>query len=186
MSRDTPALSPHQQAMVELWDKHMRYEFDTHSVQDTMDTMVEFPINVNVPVMTGGVGYQQVQQYYADHFITRNPPDAQITLVTRTVGSDRIVDEMVMRFTHSLEMDWMLPGIQPTGRVVEVAIVAIVQFQDGLIASEHIYWDQASVLAQVGLLETRDLPVVGADSARKVLDPVGLPTNELIPRTIRP
>jgi carboxymethylenebutenolidase len=170
--------------MVELWDKHMQYEFDSHSVQDTMDTMVEFPINVNVPVMTGGIGYRQVQGYYTRHFIPKNPPDAQITLVSRTVGSDRIVDEMVMSFTHSLEMDWMLPGIPPTGRPVEVAIVAIVQFETGLIASEHIYWDQASVLVQLGLLDTKRLPVLGAESARKVLDPTALPTNHLIERAM--
>ena len=172
--------------MVELWDRHMQHEFESHSVQDTMDTMVEFPINVNVPVMTGGAGYQQVQRYYAEHFIPKNPPDAQITLVSRTVGADRIVDEMVMRFTHSLQMDWMLPGIEPTGKTVEVAIVAIVQFEDGLIASEHIYWDQASVLVQIGALDAGHLPVIGADSARKVLDPLALPTNELITRASGP
>ena len=75
----------------------------------------------------------------------------------------------------------MLPGIAPTNRRVEVALVAIVRFKDGKLAHEHIYWDQASVLVQIGLLDPVNLPVVGIDSAKKVLDP-SLPANELMPR----
>jgi carboxymethylenebutenolidase len=101
--------------------------------------------------------------------------------VSRTVGEDQLVDEMVIRFTHSIAMDWMLPGVAPTGRRVEVALVVIVRFRDGKLAHEHIYWDQASVLAQLGLLDPRTLPVAGAESARKVLDPK-LPANALIRR----
>jgi carboxymethylenebutenolidase len=185
MPVDPTSLSASQRAMVELWDKHMEYEFGVHSVQDTMDTMVESPVNINVPLLTGGVGYREVQDYYTRYFIPKNPPDAEITLLSRTVGSDRIVDEMVMRFTHSLEMDWMLPGIPATGKRVEVAIVAIVAFEDGLIASEHIYWDQASVLVQLGLLEADGLPVAGVDTVRKLLEPAALPSNRLIERARR-
>ena len=96
--------------------------------------------------------------------------------VSRTIGSDQLVDEMVITFTHDVEMDWMLPGIPPTGRRVEVALVVIVRFRDGKLAHEHIYWDQASVLVQIGLLDPEKLPVAGVDSARKVLDPA-LPAN---------
>lgn len=109
------------------------------------------------------------------------PPDTEMTLISRTIGSDRLVDEMVFRFTHTLRMDWMLPGIPPTGKRVEVPLVAIVQFRDGKLACEHIYWDQASVLVQIGLLDPQGLPVAGIESARKLLDP-SLPSNTLITR----
>src|SRR5467141_1994342 len=106
------------------------------------------------------------------------PPDMEMTPVSRTIGTDQLVDEMVISFTHTTEMDWMLPGIAPTGRRVEVALVVIVRFRDGKLAHEHIYWDQASVLAQLGLLDADKLPVGGADSAKKALDP-SLPANAL-------
>jgi carboxymethylenebutenolidase len=91
--------------------------------------------------------------------------------VSLTVGEDQIVDEMVFRFTHTQEMPWMLPGIAPTNRRVEIPLVAIVKFRDGKVAHEHIYWDQASVLKQIGLLDDRDLPIFGIETARKTLDP---------------
>jgi carboxymethylenebutenolidase len=86
------------------------------------------------------------------------------------VGHDQIVDELVISFTHTMEIEWMLPGVPPTGRPVEVAFAVIVGVKDGKISHEHIYWDQASVLAQIGLLNPDGLPVVGAESARRVLD----------------
>ena len=109
------------------------------------------------------------------------PPDMEMTPVSRTIGTDQLVDEMVISFTHTIEMDWMLPGIPPTGRPVEVPLVVIVRFRDGKLAHEHIYWDQASVLVQLGLLDSEKLPVVGVESARKVLDPAML-ANRLIKR----
>ena len=112
------------------------------------------------------------------------PPDMAMTPVSRTVGVDQLVDEMVVSFTHTIEMDWMLPGIAPTGRRVEVALVVIVRFRDGKLAHEHIYWDQASVLAQLGLIDPAALPVATAESARKVLDPTQ-PSNTLIERVHR-
>ena len=101
--------------------------------------------------------------------------------ISRTIGSDRLVDEMIVRFTHSIEMDWMLPGIAPTGKRVECATVAIVQFRDGKLFNEHIYWDQASVLVQLGLLDPSTLPIAGVETARKVADP-SLPSNQLMQR----
>ena len=101
--------------------------------------------------------------------------------ISRTIGSDQLVDEMVIKFTHSVELDWMLPGVAPTGRRVEVALVVVVRFRDGKLAHEHIYWDQASVLVQLGLLDPKNLPVAGVESARKVLDPT-IPANMLIRR----
>jgi carboxymethylenebutenolidase len=76
---------------------------------------------------------------------------------------------MIFSFTHTLEMPWMLPGIAPTGRRVEIPLVAIVHFRDGKLAHEHIYWDQASVLKQIGLLSDTTLPIHGAETAKKVL-----------------
>ena len=99
--------------------------------------------------------------------------------VSRTIGADRLVDEMILRFTHSLRMDWLLPGLAPTGRRVEVPMVVIVHFREGKVAHEHVYWDQASVLVQLGLLDPAGLPVAGAEAAHKLLNP-NLPSNELI------
>jgi carboxymethylenebutenolidase len=117
--------------------------------------------------MTAGFGKPELRQFYAAHFIPKMPPDLQMTSVSRTIGTDQLVEEMVLKFTHTVEIDWMLPGIAPTGRQVEVALV--VRFRDDKVAHEHIYWDQASVLAQLGLIDPGGLPVAGAESARKVL-----------------
>ncbi|HVB69682.1 MAG TPA: ester cyclase [Acetobacteraceae bacterium] len=129
--------------------------------------------------LAGGVGHDQPKRFYKYHFIGANPPDFELVPVSRTIGDDRLVDEFVMRFTHTTEIDWMLPGIAPTGRRVEIAGVAIVQFEGDKLVHEHIYWDQASVLVQIGLLAPAGLPVAGAEAARKVLDKT-LPSNALL------
>ncbi len=162
-----------------LWEEHCRYEFETRDLDATMATMVEEPYVNHVPTMTGGVGHDQLRRFYRDHFIGRNPADTELVPVSRTVGQDSLVDEMIFRFTHTSEIDWMLPGVPPTGRRVEVPLVAIVQFRDGKLVHEHIYWDQASVLVQVGLLDPAGLPVAGIETARKVLDKT-LPSNALM------
>ncbi|MBN9537256.1 MAG: ester cyclase [Alphaproteobacteria bacterium] len=164
-----------------LWEAHCRYEFETRDVDATMATMVEAPYVNHVPTLTGGVGHDQLKRFYKYHFIGGNPPDTALTPVSRTIGTDQIVDEMIFSFTHTSEVDWMLPGVAPTGRRVEVPLVAIVRFVDGKVAHEHIYWDQASVLVQVGLLEPKGLPVAGIETARKVVDKT-LPSNEMMPR----
>ncbi len=175
------SLTSSQQAMAELWEQHMRDEFELHDVDKTMETMVDDPFNTNVPVMTGGVGGDGVREFYTKWFIWQNPPDTEITFVSRTIGNDQLVDEVIQKFTHTTQMDWMLPGIPPTGKRVEVPLVVVVGFREGKIAYERIYWDQASVLVQVGLLDADTLPVVGIESAQKVLDP-NLPSNTLIER----
>ena len=138
----------------------------------------------HIPVLTGGVGHAELREFYSQHFIPQMPPDTAMTPISRTIGTDRLVDEMVFQFTHTMEMDWMLPGIPPTGKRVEVPLIVVVHFRDGKLAHEHIYWDQASVLAQLGLLDTSTLPVAGVESARKVLDPQ-LPANALMRRARR-
>src|SRR5712692_349041 len=171
----------HQDNLARLWEEHMRHEFETRSTEGTLATMVEDAYVNHIPVMTGGVGQAALRRFYATHFIPKMPPNMAMTPLSRTIGTDQLVDEMVINFTHTVEIDWMLPGVAPTGRRVEVALVVIVKFRDGKLAHEHIYWDQASVLAQLGLIDAERLPVGGAASARKALDP-SLPANELMER----
>ena len=165
--------------LVALWEAHCRYEFETRDVDATMATMVSEPYVNHVPTMTGGVGHDELKRFYKYHFVGVNPPDLRLEPVSRTVGADRIVDEFVVHFTHTTAIDWMLPGIAPTGRAVSIATVAIVQFEGDRLVHEHIYWDQASVLVQIGALDPRGLPIAGADAAHKVLDRT-LPSNALM------
>ncbi len=166
----------------ELWEEHVKCEFATRSTEDTLATMVEDAYVNHVPVITGGVGHEQLREFYSKRFIPQMPPDTSMTPVSRTIGADRVVDEMVFEFTHTIMMDWMLPGIAPTGKHVKVPLVVIVHFRDGKLAHEHIYWDQASVLVQLGLLTDSKLPVTGIESAEKVLD-ASLPANRLMERS---
>ena len=167
--------------LVARWEEHCRHEFETRDVDATMATMVDEPYVNHIPTMTGGVGHDQLKRFYKYHFIGGNPPDTELVPVSRTVGADQVVDELLFRFTHTSEVDWMLPGVEPTGRRVEIPLVAIVKFADGKVAHEHIYWDQASVLVQIGLLDPQHLPVVGAETALKVVDNTR-PSNELMAR----
>ena len=153
-----------------LWEAHCRFEFESRDVDATMDSMVAEPYVNHIPTMTGGVGHDQLKRFYKYHFIGANPPDTELIPISRTVGINSLVDEMLFRFTHTCEIDWMLPGIPPTGRKVEIPLVAIVKFQGDKVAHEHIYWDQASVLVQIGRLDPTGLPVAGQETARKVLD----------------
>jgi carboxymethylenebutenolidase len=160
-----------QQVLSQRWDDHVKYEFATRNTDDTLETMVADAYVNHVPVMTGGVGHEELREFYSKHFIPQMPPDTAMTPVSRTIGTDRIVDEMVFEFTHTSKMDWILPGVEPTGKHVRVALVVIVHFRDGKLAHEHIYWDQATVLAQLGLIDSTKLPVTGVESAEKVLNP---------------
>src|SRR6266567_4446516 len=173
--------SPGQEALCKLWEEHVQYEFSTRNTDDTLATMVEDAYVNHIPVLTGGTGQQELREFYSKRFIPQMPPDTEMTPVSRTVDEDQIVDEMIFKFTHTIPMDWMLPGVAPTGKRVEIPLVAIVRFRNGKLAHEHIYWDQASVLVQIGLLDPARLPVVGVESAKKVLDP-SLPANELMQR----
>ena len=154
-----------------LWEEHTNNEFVTRDTEATLATMVDDAYVNHVPVMTGGYGKSALREFYSKRFILSMPPDTVLTPVSRTVGEDQLVDEMIFSFTHTQEMPWMLPGIRPTNRHVEIPLVAIVRFRDGKLAHEHIYWDQASVLKQIGLLRDATLPVFGVETARKVVDP---------------
>ena len=162
-----------------LWDAHCAHEFATRDVDATMKTMVPEPYVNHIPTMTGGVGHDQLKRFYTHHFVNSNPEDTKLIPISRTVGTDRVVDEMLFCFTHTREIDWMLPGIAPTGRYVEIPLIAIVSFEGDKIYNEHIYWDQASVLVQIGKLGAADLPVAGIETARKLRDKT-LPSNTLM------
>lgn len=164
-----------------LWEMHCYYEFVTRDVDATMGTMVAEPYVNHIPTMTGGVGYRDLHRFYKNHFVNANPDDTALIPVSRTIGADRIVDEMIFAFTHTREIDWMLPGVPPTGKRVEVPLVGIINFRGPKLYHEHIYWDQASVLVQIGLLDPKKLPVAGIDTARKLIDETR-PSNTLMKR----
>lgn len=162
-----------------LWDKHCEYEFGSRDVDATMATMVAEPYVNHIPTMTGGVGHDNLKSFYANHFVNSNPEDTALIPISRTIGADRLVDEMLFTFTHTCEIPWMLPGIEPTGKRVEVPLVAIVNFRGDKLYHEHIYWDQASVLVQIGLLDPETLPVAGIETGQKLVDET-MPSNELM------
>lgn len=167
-----------QQALSDAFDQHMAAEL-AGDVDGTMATMSDDPYVNHVPTRMGGVGREGTREFYANHLVGKFfPPDVELIDVSRTIDDDQIVDEGVVRFTHTQVIDWMLPGVAPTGKRVEVAFVVVVRVSDGKVAHEHIYWDQASVLVQIGLLDPTGLPVSGAESAQKVIDP------QLPPRAI--
>jgi len=167
----TENLTITQQKMVTLFEQHMNAELNG-DLDTTIATMSDYPHLNHVPVMAGGVGKEGVRQFYNNHLVGKFfPPDVKITKISSTIGNHQIVDELVISFTHTVPIDWLLPGVLPTGKPVEIAVVVIVGFKDDKISHEHIYWDQASVLVQIGLLDPTGLPVSGVESAHKVLDP---------------
>jgi len=162
-----------------LWEQHTLYEFGTRDVDATMKTMVPQPYVNHMPTMTGGVGHDYLKRFYKYHFIPKTPKDTKLIPISRTIGADRLVDEMLFCFTHDIEIDWMLPGVAPTGKYVEIPLVAIVCFRGDKLYNEHIYWDQASVLVQIGVLDPKGLPVAGMETANKLLNEQ-LPSNTLM------
>eukprot|EP00887_Chlorella_sp_A99_P005588 scaffold1.g5588.t1 len=169
-----------------LWEEHVATEFTERSADSAVATMVPHATVNHVPVMTGGAGTEALREFYAKSFIPRMPPDVNLQPIDRTIAAGKVVDEFVFEFTHSVQMDWMLPGIAPTGRHVRVPFVVVVGFEGAKLRSERIYWDQATVLVQLGLLDPKGLPVTGAEQADKGADLAGsLPSNELIARVQR-
>lgn len=166
-----------------LWNRHCECEFGIRDAAETMKTMVAEPYVNHIPTMTGGVGQEDLHRFYATHFIPRLPKDTKLIPISRTIGSDRIVDELLFCFTHDTVIDFMLPGVAPTGKYVQIPTVAIVCFRGNKLYHEHIYWDQASLLVQIGLLDPKNLPVAGIETAKKVLDE-RLPSNALLKRGV--
>jgi carboxymethylenebutenolidase len=160
-----------------LWEKHLEGEFVTCDADATIRTMLPRAYVTHVPTMIGGFGAGELHRYYKYHFIPQNQGSRMIP-ISRTIGADRLVDEFIACFKHEAENDTLLPGIKPTGREVRIPMVAIVQFRGDKLHSEHLYWDQASVLVQVGQLDPAQLPVTGAEAADRVMDEE-LPLNTL-------
>ena len=167
-----------EQALIDVWEAHTAAEFEHKDADEAIATMTEHPVLIHVPVGTGATGREALRKFYREIFIPQMPPDAELQLLTRSVAQNRVIDEFILRLTHTVQMDWFAPGIAPTGRRLVVPHVGIVAFEGGKISSEHIYWDQATVLLQLGILEG-ELPVLGTDQADRLLDP-NAPANTLI------
>lgn len=181
---DLDRLSAEERAMLALWEQHLKAEFDDRDAHASCDTMVDTPYVNHVPVLTGGVGRRQLEHFYGKYFIPSMPDDVELAPISRTIGQNRIIDEFVFCCTHKLQMDWLFPGVKPTGRPLKLPMVVIVSFENGKIRSEHIHWDQASALVQLGLLDPANLPVAGLEVAQKLLDPTSVPSNRLMKRSI--
>jgi carboxymethylenebutenolidase len=153
-----------------VFDEHVRLEFVDKDVDAVMKTMVEEPYVWNVATATGGIGRDGVWSFYTEKFVGKMPDDTKVSPISRTVGQDQVVDELLLTFTHDRPIEFMLPGVPATGRYVELPHVVVMKFKDGKIVHEHIYWDQASLLVQVGLLDPAKLPAVGGDQASRLLD----------------
>jgi carboxymethylenebutenolidase len=136
-----------------ILDEHLAAEFAARDIDATIATMTPDPYLNHVPVLTGGVGWTEVYRFYKNHFIPNWPQDTQSRSVARTIGDGRVVDELVVTYTHDREMDAIIPGVAPTGRPVELPHAVVVGFEDGRVAHEHIYWNHASALRQIGLLD---------------------------------
>ena len=136
-----------------VFDKHVNCEFEDKNVDATMKTMTKEPYVYDVPVLTGGKGYDEVYTFYSNNFVGKMPSDTKFAPISRTIGKDQVVDELIISFTHDIEIPAMIPGIPPTGKYIELPIVVIMKFKGNKIAHEHIYWDQASLLKQIGLLD---------------------------------
>jgi carboxymethylenebutenolidase len=141
-----------RQQLEKLWNDHLNGEFTTKDVEATLATMVDDASVDHIPVHTGGRGKDALRVFYRDIFIPSWPDDLEQTSINRVVDDDQIVDEIRTKFTHDRPMEWFLPGVPPTHKVVDIDIIVVVQFRDNKIACERIYWDQATVLRQVGLL----------------------------------
>ena len=161
-----------QDNLGDVFDLHVKYEFDIEDVDATMSTMTDNPYVLHVPTLTGGSGFNGVYNFYKNHFVGKMPKDMKISRISRTVGKDRVVDELMVSFTHDRKVDYMLPGIEPTGKHVKVPHVVVMKFENSKISHEHIYWDQASVLAQVGLLDQEKMPtaVKGIEQAKQLAE----------------
>lgn len=135
-----------------VWAEHLNGEFVIKDVEATLEMMVDDAYVNHIPVKTGGRGKDQLRRFYRDDFIPSWPSDLRMTPVNRVLGTNQIVDELQVTFTHSNQMNWLLPNVAPTNRTVTIDFVVVIEFRHNKVACERIYWDHASVLRQVGLL----------------------------------
>lgn len=165
---------PKRPDLVEIWQQHTYAEFVLKDADAAVTTMTDDAYILLVPIMKSAVGKAAIRETYANEFISQTPADLALASVARAVSDDLLIEEMVMTFTHDIRMDWLLPGVAPTGRRVEVAALGVIGFREGKIAFERLHWDQAAVLRQVGILDASTPAVTGADSARRVLELAGV------------
>lgn len=158
-----------QEEMVALWEQHTAYEFVIKDADLAVATMVEDASVMHLPTMSGGFGKNYLRGYYRDVFIPGIPQSTTMETVDRLVGGGSLVEEIIMRMPHDQEIPFLLPGLAATGRTLEVPLVVVVKFRDELMESERIYWDQAAVLAQLGLIAAKDLPMAGVTEAARFL-----------------
>ena len=162
-----------------VFDKHVNFEFEDKDVNATMKTMTKEPYVYHVPVLTGGKGYDEVYTFYSNNFVGKMPSDTKFVRISRTIGKDQVVDELIISFTHEIEIPAMIPGIPPTGKYIELPIVVVMKFKGNKIAHEHIYWDQASLLKQIGLLDSsKELPIIGIEQSKKLQELLSLSTQK--------
>jgi carboxymethylenebutenolidase len=161
-------VTSYQQTMLATWQQHTHAEFVLKDADAALATMTQNPYVFMISSGVVRVGRAAVREFYANHFLPQIPPDLEIISLSQTFGDNRLVEEMVIRFTHSIEMDWLLPGLQPTGRTAEFVVAGVIQFEGAKVAHEHLYWDRATLLSQMGVL---DHPLVagGVDSAQQFL-----------------
>ena len=150
-----------------VFDTHVGAEFETKDVEATMATMAADPYVWHVPTNMGGDGFESVRAFYSSSFVGKWPADTKAEQIGRHVAEKTLVEELVMSFTHDVQLDVLLPGVPPTGRRVELPVVVVMGFDGDKVAYEHIYWDQGSLLAQVGLIDPAEVPVV-PDQARSL------------------
>ncbi len=172
--------------ITDVWDAHVAAEFEAKDADAAVATMCDDATLLHVPVATGARGKEELRRFYAEVFIPSWPDDTDVTPGARVVDERHVVDELLVRGTHDRPMPFWLPGVAPTGRRFELLHVAVIAFRDGLIESEHIYWDQASLLVQLGLFDASapdggEIPVLGVAQTRAYTDPT-YPLNELIER----
>lgn len=175
-----PLMGPHYD-LEAAWEEHAYYEFGLRDADKTIATMNDMPYVNHVPSMTGGLGREELRHFYKHYFVDTNSDDYRVTSISRTLGVNRLVDEMFITFTHDRKMDYFLPGIEPTGRRISIPVCGIVTFRGNKLRQEHIYYDSATALVQIGLLDQSQYPITGAEQAEKVLDRTSHPSNALIP-----
>lgn len=178
------SLAAAEKSVTALWDKHLESEFAHKSPEEALSTMTDNPRVTIVSTMVGGRGTEELRTFYAKYFLNQLPPDLEVTSVSRTVGTNRVVDELVIKFTHTVQMDWLMPGVPPTGKWIEFAMVVVVYMENGRIAAENLYWDTASIMKQAGLITDAKLPIAGPEHARNMIHH-SEPLNELIHRAQR-
>ena len=163
-------IRPHVNRLGKVFDEHIKCEFERRDIEATMKTMIKEPYVHHIPTLTGGIGYSGVYNFYKDELIGKMPDDTKFVRISRTIDKNQVVDELILSFTHDREIEFMLPGIPPTGKYVELPHVVVMKFNEGKIAHEHIYWDQASLLVQIGLLDPKRLPVSGIEQTRMLME----------------